>query len=360
MSELQYIFVHGLSGWGRYDAQYARMPYWGMRNGDLIKHLNDNGYHAYAASVAPRGSAWDRACELYAQLTGTITDYGKAHSEKYGHTRYGKDFSADPLIQVWDKQHPLVLIGHSFGGATIRIFAHLIKQGCEEERACTAAEELSGFFAGGNEERPIKALITLAAPHNGTTAYDLYEDPDFDVNSIHIPWIYRRLSAMMSRGNTPVQDGRDSRDYAPFDMHIDEADRLNRKLSVSSDIYYFSIPCSASVRKPDGTYRPVYKKMEPLFTKSSILMGIYEGRSRGGIPLGKEWQENDGLVNTITAMAPSHQPSCAYTYDMTPAPGIWNILPVYPYDHMSLQGGLMRRHSVTAFYDTLLKKISTL
>ena len=65
-------------------------------------------------------------------------------------------------------------------------------------------------------------------------------------------------------------------------------------------------------------------------------------------------------MNTISAMAPSHQPSCAYTYDMTPAPGIWNILPVYPYDHMSLQGGLLRKHSVTEFYDTLLKKISSL
>ena len=24
-----YIFVHGLSGWGEYDAQYKLMPYWG-------------------------------------------------------------------------------------------------------------------------------------------------------------------------------------------------------------------------------------------------------------------------------------------------------------------------------------------
>jgi len=35
---------------------------------------------AYAASVAPNGSAWDRACELYAQLSGTRVDYGKAHT----------------------------------------------------------------------------------------------------------------------------------------------------------------------------------------------------------------------------------------------------------------------------------------
>jgi len=27
---MQYIFVHGLSGWGSYDKVYRRMPYWGM------------------------------------------------------------------------------------------------------------------------------------------------------------------------------------------------------------------------------------------------------------------------------------------------------------------------------------------
>ena len=79
------MFVHGLSGWGSYDARYQVMPYWGMFGGDLIKYLNGEGFPSYAASVAPEGSAWDRACELYAQLTGTVTDYGKAHSEQYGH-----------------------------------------------------------------------------------------------------------------------------------------------------------------------------------------------------------------------------------------------------------------------------------
>jgi len=38
MSGLQYIFVHGLSGWGSYDDRYRRMPYWGMRGGLTHKH----------------------------------------------------------------------------------------------------------------------------------------------------------------------------------------------------------------------------------------------------------------------------------------------------------------------------------
>ena len=57
---MQYIFVHGLSGWGSYDAAYRRMPYWGMRGGDLMAWLRDQGFDCRAASVAPTGSAWDR------------------------------------------------------------------------------------------------------------------------------------------------------------------------------------------------------------------------------------------------------------------------------------------------------------
>ena len=35
----KYIFVHGLSGWGTYDKAYKRMPYWGMRGGDLVGYF---------------------------------------------------------------------------------------------------------------------------------------------------------------------------------------------------------------------------------------------------------------------------------------------------------------------------------
>ncbi|MBR0267500.1 MAG: hypothetical protein IJQ71_08715 [Clostridia bacterium] len=60
MSRFTYIFVHGLSGWGSYSAAYRWIPYWGMRNGDLIAFLREKGFACGAASVAPKGSAWDR------------------------------------------------------------------------------------------------------------------------------------------------------------------------------------------------------------------------------------------------------------------------------------------------------------
>ena len=112
MGNLKFVFVHGLSGWGSYDKTYSYMPYWGMRAGDLIEYLRQKGYDCNAASVAPTGSAWDRACELYAQLYGKRVDYGRAHSGKYGHERFGRDFSSCPL---GDESSSMVLLGHSFG-----------------------------------------------------------------------------------------------------------------------------------------------------------------------------------------------------------------------------------------------------
>ena len=84
-----FILVHGLGGWGQYDAATETYPYWGAGagmsegDGDFVKFLRDNGYDAYAVSVGPVNSAWDRACEIYAQLTGTVVDYGEAHSKAH-------------------------------------------------------------------------------------------------------------------------------------------------------------------------------------------------------------------------------------------------------------------------------------
>ena len=74
------VFVHGLMGWGERAGLNSVLPYWGMTTGSLTAYLNSLGYETYSATVGPISSAWDRACELYAQLTGTTVDYGAAHS----------------------------------------------------------------------------------------------------------------------------------------------------------------------------------------------------------------------------------------------------------------------------------------
>ncbi len=308
-----YIYVHGLSGWGSYDAAYKIMPYWGMFNGELMGKLEKYGFDCYAASVAPASSAWDRACELYAQLTGTVVDYGKEHSERCGHERFGEDFTGRALIEKWDSKNKINLLGHSFGGATIRVFATLMAKGSEAEKAATAADDISPFFTGDKEDW-IYSLTALAAPHNGTTAYGF-------------------------ENSMP-----ENTDTAAYDMFIDHALELNKNMVTSKKTYYFSFPCSSTVKQSDGTYKVDKSITEILFQSSADEMGALTGTTQGGYVVDETWLENDGLVNTISAAAPSSAPTKAFDANNI-TKGIWNIMPTYQGDHMSLQGGLLKANS---------------
>ena len=59
--------------------------------------MRDRGHTVHYASVGPVSSNYDRACELYAQIKGTRVDYGQVHSQRYGHARYGKDYTGRGL-----------------------------------------------------------------------------------------------------------------------------------------------------------------------------------------------------------------------------------------------------------------------
>ncbi len=353
---IRYIFVHGLSGWGSYDDAYRRMPYWGMRGGDLMQFLQRQGFACYAASVAPAGSAWDRACELYAQLSGTKVDYGEAHSSKNRHARFGKDYSGNPLIPEWGPETRLVLLGHSFGGVTARLLSELLANGDPVERA-SGSDDLSPLFAGGMGNR-VRSIVTLAAPTNGTTAYDLFSDPSFQPEQVRTPWWSRPFAAMMAKGTKGKPDGRDERDFAGYDMHIDRALELNRQISTLPHVYYFSVPCSYTSLQEDGTQRPK-RKMEPHMVKMSCQIGAYAGKTQAGTVIDSTWRENDGLVNTISAVAPMGAPFRQLDRACI-VPGIWNVLPVYDGDHMALQGGLVRKHDIRGFYLDLLNMIDAL
>ncbi len=356
-SDTEYIFVHGLSGWGSYDKTYKRMPYWGMFGGDLMAYLRGQGFSCYAASVSPEGSAWDRACELYAQLTGTVTDYGIAHSERCRHARFGPDFTGRPLIPDWESGKKLVLLGHSFGGATVRLFSEILANGDKAEQETYAMEDIPPFFLGGQGNR-LLALVTLAAPTNGTTAYDLHQDGNFDPSAVKISRWDNLWGNFFSNRKQAEKDGRSEEDYAAFDMHIDNALAMNARIATLPQVYYFAVPCSAT-ELADGVQRPIRSRMEPMFRRSSAQMGAYTGMSAGGFVIDETWQENDGLVNTVSAMAPVGEPSTIFAPDAA-VPGIWQILPTYSGDHMSLQGGIMKRNNIRPFYLELLELIDQL
>ena len=106
----------------------------------------------------------------------------------------------------------------------MRVFATLMAKGDEAEISATSSDDISPLFTGGKSDW-IYSLTSLAAPHNGTTAYGL-------------------------ENSMP-----DNTDTAAYDMFIDHAMEINKNTVTDKNTYYFSIPCTASIKNDDGTYR---------------------------------------------------------------------------------------------------------
>ena len=358
MTQVYYVFCHGLNGCGQYDEEYEEKPYWGGASGDVVAELRDRGYNAYAASVAPQGSAWDRACELYAQIAGIKTDYGAHHRCEYRHDRFGRDFTGQALVPTWDEETRLVLISHSFGGATVRLLSELLANGSEEERAATPEGDLCPLFAGGMAQR-VRAIVTLAAPSNGTTAYDMAYDPSFDQRSVKVSLKHRVLDRLMKSRTKIEGDGRDPRDWANFDMMIDNAQALNAKISTLPHVYYLSTACDATAPGPEGTRIPSESVLDPLFVKSSALMGRYSGKTAAGFVVDDEWHANDGLVNTVSARAPFGAPQKPLERGNIEA-GTWNVMPDLRADHSYFTGGYLKKQNPHPFFLDLMELLEGL
>ena len=123
------ILVNGFAGWGR--EEMLGVKYWGGVH-DIQEDLKRNGYTVHTAAVGPVSSNWDRACELYAQISGGTVDYGAVHAEKHGHNRFGRTYSG--FAPNWSETNKVHLVGHSMGGQTIRTLVQLLKEGSFEEK----------------------------------------------------------------------------------------------------------------------------------------------------------------------------------------------------------------------------------
>ena len=358
-----FVLVHGFFGWGQYEPCHDTFAYWGLFGGNLIKRINASGFTAVAPSVDPVGSAWDRACELYAQLTGTRVDYGKAHSERCGHARYGKDYTGRAILPQWDGEHKINIIAHSFGGPTAALLASLLAYGDEEEQRATADGSLSGLFQGGKTDW-IYSICGLAAAYNGTTLHVNHQAVTAIENRIlqknaevfgALPaWVrflpeagvhkiaYR--ARRITSGTVALPD------TGLYDMHPDHSVLLNRGIRMVPDIYYFSVPFDATRPSDDGSYRIQDRRIgDPFFTLFVHVMGNTDTVTEGGVTLDPRWQHNDGLVNTVSETAPFDKPSD--TVGEAPgvglakkgfSKGVYHVFPTYKGAHMALQGNIFR------------------
>ena len=352
------VFVHGIFGWGEADPLWKVLPCWGMAAGDLMAYLREEGYDVAAASVGPISGVWDRACELYAQLTGTRTDYGAAHAARFGHARFGRTYEK-PLAPGWSEADPLDLVGHSFGGTTIRLLAHLLSEGAAEEREASP-EDVSPLFAGGKGAW-IRTIVCMSTPHNGSTFFeawpsctnfiewvgvtaskvvgiaDLSGIYDFKLEQFgflkgeneRLRDTIRRVSALKLPEN----------DWARDDLQVDRAAELNKEIRMVPGVTYISVPGRRTRTAKNGEERPLLV-MTAALQPVALAMGRFINKTTaGGIRIGPEWAANDGLVNTFSARCPIGDPSVRCTIQSTPKPGVWNVLPAVKLDHMEVQGG---------------------
>ena len=356
------VFVHGLIGFGEDAGISKALSPWGMMGGDTKEYLNDRGYECYVASLGPVSSAWDRACELYAQLVGARVDYGAAHSAAHNHDRFGKTYK-EPLVPDWSGERKLHLIGHSFGGVTARLLAQWLEYGSADERAATPADELSPLFSGKLGGR-VASITTFAAPHNGSTA----AEPVIGVGELLdrfmivaavagavIPFADRAYPLRLEHFGVSSKDlyrapwkafgaykaFDESADRMDTDLTIDGAAALNKAIECLPDVYYFSY--YGQMTQDDGSGSQAPKENTSLLMRpfaKRIGKRKESFRTAGGTLIDDTWLPNDGLVNVISGKYPFTEPHRNYDSNII-RPGVWQVMPMIDhYDHLDFWGGL--------------------
>ena len=157
------ILIHGFLGWGK--DELGEINYWGGKN-NIEQYLRDKGYEVYSVSLGPISSSYDCAIETFYQVKGGQLDYGQAHAEKYSIVQQPKGVNYTGLYPQWDENHPVHILGYSFGGMTSRMLLHLLTHSIAKDstglpdKSLLLGEELSGWVA---------SITTMSSPHNGST-----------------------------------------------------------------------------------------------------------------------------------------------------------------------------------------------
>lgn len=386
------IFVHGLNGWGDDVKINDILPYWGGTTGDITDYLASQGVESYSVSVGAFSSTWDRACEVYAQLTGTTVDYGEAHSSEHSHSRYGRTYDT-PLVPDWGKNdgngniQKVHLVGHSFGGETVRLLTYLLSNGSSDEVAASG-ENVSPLFTG-SKSNYIASVTTISSPHNSSTLY-------YTMQKLYILDLYLAVVSSVSfvTGNTPFvkvfdphleqfgisnPDGSlgsvsqilnginvfvSGTDNAVYDLTPQGSCELNELIGLQEDIYYFSYACSTTYETPVSNTTVELPKADtnPILLLSSVVISLtsrFIDDEQLGIEYDNSWDSNDGLVNTVSELHPNSDEWVEFDENNI-QPGVWNVMPVFSGDHGKVIGLQADEKETHDFYMNLVNMLYSL
>jgi len=343
------ILVHGMMGYGEDAYGKHENTYWGLsEEHNVLTNYRAKGYEIYAPSVGPMSSAWDRACELFAQLTGTVVDYGAAHSAKYGHSRWGRDYTGKGYLDGdWYETEAINLVSHSFGGPAVTVFTSLLAYGSAEEKAASPSD-FSPLFEG-NHSDAVFSVTTLEAPHNGSTVANLLNDTFLPIllvaSFMNFEGMLKNpsndfmldqfgITCDPATGKTacfnPINIWKlaVSKDHCAYDMSLQGARELCEKYQPSKDAYYFSVACNMMEENAIGMVLP--GENGSVLSGSGLLISMLAGFNYHGVQTDKSWAYNDGLVPVPSARYPYSQPHEDYDGVSTDGleRGIWYSLPV--------------------------------
>ncbi|PCJ36662.1 MAG: lipase [Moraxellaceae bacterium] len=376
LNDYPIVLLHGGGGWG--DKELFGFKYWGGFKGNLEKELEKYNHDTRTVLTGPFSSYWDRACEFYAFIKGTKVDYGQAHADKFGHTRFGTDYTGQGIYEEWGEldskgeKRKVHIIAHSFGGPAARTVVQLLEHGSPEEQSA-GQPNLSPLFAGDDSPETrdlVKSVVTISAPHDGLSyIMDVGAGlPTFLLaffyatdNIIPIDWIYDLK--MVQWGLHPenketladyydrVEELVNHDDFALKDVSIYGAKELNSWVRTQPNVYHFSYATSASQPEGDEGFHVPEKH---IFTTRNGPMGAASTHmgsltiNEGPIIIDETWWPNDGGVNVISQNGPKLIndgliPDVIVNYDPDtmgpPEKGVWNYRGVLDHvDHFDVIG----------------------
>jgi triacylglycerol lipase len=381
-----FIFIHGYFGFGDDELISKVFPYFGSYVSSAKKVGQSLGFECHTPTIGPFDSAWDRACELYTQIVGGTVDYGKVHSEKAGHDRYGKTYEG--CYKEWGsldangKVRKINLVGHSFGAPTGRILIELLANGSEEEKAGTPAAELSDLFKGGKKNW-VHSFTTLAGTHEGTSIASF-------AKSVHIIDFAAALTADICGAlNTTAAnkvynfgyqqyhfkkaDGKLDKDkikkYSStaydncyYEMTVDYSHELMKKCKNNPNTYYFTYHGDRTnhIKYLPGNVTTPKIKMFPLFLVATApIMGVY-CNSKIEPKITPEWHPSDGVVNCMSARGPIDEPCEPFSNLSACRKGVWYQMPVEEKDHLSYMGMGEKKEDYDKFITNIFETIAAL
>ena len=350
------ILIHGFIGWG--SEEMGGYNYWGG-NYDYVEYLDSLGYEIYNVSVGPISSNWDCAVEAYYQIKGGQVDYGERHSTQYGIIQKPAGKKWPGLYPEWNADHPIHIIGHSMGGQTARRLQYLLENEFYLDSAQTIPE--SSDLLGKKHHSWIRSITTMSSPHNGTTLSDIVTKSapflqdfiglaavinnrfySFDLEQ----WAFKRNDKeSWSRYFTRIigHPAWGTRNFCSWDLSIEGARQLNTLAVANKNIYYFSFATSNThLDSLSGNHVP-NKDMSLILRPNARAMGKQIDYWEDSTSTDSTWFENDGIVNTISMIAPTsglNGPDLMKEYHENEVlvSGVWYYMGKLTMDHRTLMG----------------------